>query len=132
VVYQITDANCPWCHRFWLAARPWVDSGKVQVRHLFVGVIRADSAAKAAAILEAKDPSAMLAKNERTFDEGGVAPVKTISAASLRALEVNYKLMADLGFRGTPGLVYRGKDGSVQMLGGFPKGEQLLEVLGPR
>lgn len=34
VVYVFTDANCPYCHHFWQAARPWVESGKVQLRHI--------------------------------------------------------------------------------------------------
>ena len=50
VVYTFSDANCPYCHKFWEAARPWVDAGKVQLRHIMVGVIREDSPAKAAAI----------------------------------------------------------------------------------
>ncbi len=24
VVYTFSDANCPYCHNFWEAARPWV------------------------------------------------------------------------------------------------------------
>src|SRR3546814_10919624 len=40
VIYTFNDANCPYCHLFWEAARPWVDAGKVQLRHLFVGIIK--------------------------------------------------------------------------------------------
>ncbi len=46
VVYAFSDPNCPYCNRFWEAARPWVDAGKVQLRHIIVGVIRADSSTK--------------------------------------------------------------------------------------
>src|SRR5690606_4457408 len=60
VVYVFSDPNCPYCNRFWETARPWVDAGKVQLRHILVGVIREDSPGKAAAILSAKDPSAAL------------------------------------------------------------------------
>ncbi len=31
---------------FWEQARPWVKAGKVQLRHIMVGIIREDSAAK--------------------------------------------------------------------------------------
>lgn len=55
IVYTFSDANCPYCNHFWEAARPWVNSGKVQLRHLLVGIIREDSPAKAAAILGASD-----------------------------------------------------------------------------
>ncbi len=64
IVYVFTDPNCPYCHQFWTAARPRVKSGKVQLRHVMVGVIRQDSPAKAAAILEAKSPAEALAENE--------------------------------------------------------------------
>lgn len=36
-VYVFTDPNCPYCNKFWSDARPWVDSGKVVLRHVMVG-----------------------------------------------------------------------------------------------
>lgn len=56
VVYVFSDPNCPYCHTFWKQARPWVDSGKVQLRHIMVGVIRPSSKAQAATLLSAKNP----------------------------------------------------------------------------
>jgi thiol:disulfide interchange protein DsbG len=41
---------------FWEQARPWVKAGKVQLRHIMVGIIREDSPGKSAALLAAKDP----------------------------------------------------------------------------
>src|SRR5690606_30941083 len=79
IVYTFTDANCPYCHMFWEAARPWVDAGQVQLRHLLVGVISQDSPHKAAAILEAPDSSAALLENETKFDAGGITPAPTLS-----------------------------------------------------
>ncbi len=55
-VYLFSDPNCPYCNMFWEQARPWVDSGKVQLRHIMVGIIREDSPGKSAALLAAKDP----------------------------------------------------------------------------
>ena len=82
VVYTFSDANCPYCHKFWEAARPWVDAGKVQLRHIMVGVIREDSPAKAAAILSARDPSAALLENEHQFDRGGIKACRASAARS--------------------------------------------------
>jgi len=28
VVYVFSDPNCPYCYKFWQAARPWVESGR--------------------------------------------------------------------------------------------------------
>ncbi|GAB3630175.1 thiol:disulfide interchange protein DsbG [Pandoraea terrae] len=131
-VYVITDPNCPWCHRLWEAARPWVQSGKVQLRELLVGVIRPDSEGKAATILSSSNPSAALEQNERDFDKGGVSPATTVSDDVKRTLSGNLKLMEGLGFQGTPGVIYKSADGKVEMLSGFPQGTQLSAVMGPR
>ena len=132
VVYTFSDANCPFCHRFWEAARPWVDSGKVQLRHLFVGVIKADSPAKAAAILAADDPSAALLENEKNFARGGIKPASSISSRAQRILDENQQLMQTTGFRGTPGIVVRESDGLIRKFNGMPRPEQMAEVMGPR
>lgn len=58
IVYVFTHPNCPFCAKLWLDARPWVDGGKVQLRHVLVGILGPTSAGKAAALLTAKDPSA--------------------------------------------------------------------------
>lgn len=130
VVYTFSDANCPFCHSFWESARPWVDSGKVQLRHLFVGVIKADSPAKAAAILEADDPSAALLENEQNFAKGGIAPAGSISSKAQRVLDENQQLMHATGFRGTPGIVVRESDGLIRKFNGMPRPGQMAEVMG--
>src|SRR5690554_2530307 len=60
VVYTFTDPNCPYCHQFWESARPWVESGEVQLRHVMVGILAQDSPAKAATLLGAENPAAAL------------------------------------------------------------------------
>ncbi len=132
VVYTFTDANCPYCHQFWEAARPWVDSGKVQLRHVLVGIIKEDSPAKAAAILGASDPSAALRKNEVNFDQGGITPAQSIPREVAETLQDHQLLMLSLGFRGTPGVVAQGSDGLLQKYNGVPQGDALAKALGPR
>ena len=132
VVYTFTDANCPYCHRFWDAARPWVEAGKVQLRHVMVGVIREDSANKAAAILEADSPSAALARTERNFETGGIQPMAAVPEGVRSKLTSNEMLMMELGFRGTPGIVFRDSAGLVQRRSGLPAPSDLPNVLGPR
>lgn len=132
IVYTFSDANCPYCHQFWEASRPWVEAGKVQLRHILVGVIRDDSPAKAAAILRAPDPSAALQKNEQRFDQGGIEPASEVPDDVLEVLARNQMLMVSTGFRGTPGIVVREEDGTVKKFRGMPQGDQLNEVLGPR
>ena len=60
IVYLFSDPNCPYCNMFWEQARPWVKAGKVQLRHIMVGIIREDSPGKSAALFAAKDPQKAL------------------------------------------------------------------------
>lgn len=43
IVYVFADPFCPYCKQFWQQARPWVESGNVQLRTLLVGVIKPES-----------------------------------------------------------------------------------------
>lgn len=131
IVYAFTDANCPFCNELWRSARPWVEAGKVQIRHVMVGVIRADSTAKAAAILEADDPQAALTQNELNHSGGGITPLATIPAETNAKLNSNVELMRRLGFSGTPGLVARNSDGSLTFQSGAPRGAGLEALFGP-
>lgn len=132
IIYTFSDANCPYCHRFWEAARPWVDSGKVQLRHVLVGIIKKDSPTKAAAILGASDPSAALTENERKVSQGGITPAKSVPANVRKILDDHQILMLSLGFRGTPGIVVRDEKGGIKKVNGMPQPSTLGEVLGPR
>lgn len=132
IIYTFTDPNCPYCNRLWLAARPWVDAGRVQLRHVMVGIIKEDSAGKVATILGAANPGARLTDNERRFRDGGVPAAPRIPAAIRRALESNQLLMMELGFHGTPALVFRDDDGTLQRHSGTPQGSDLDVVMGPR
>lgn len=132
IVYVFSDANCPYCHRFWEAARPWVDAGKVQLRNILVGIIKADSPAKAAAILGAPDRSAALQENERKFGQGGITPAKSIPASVSKILADDQRLMLSMGFSGTPGIVFLDGDGFIKKYDGMPRQSDLAEVLGPR
>ncbi|RCW68588.1 thioredoxin-like protein [Pseudorhodoferax soli] len=133
IVYVFSDPNCIWCHRFWEASRPWVDAGKVQLRYLIVGLVRPDSARKAAAILGAKDPAQAIQDHEKAYDRGGVSPLPAVPENTARTLENNLRLMRSIGFRGTPALVYRDARGEVTAMAGFPKTEDgLASVLGKR
>jgi len=132
IVYVFSDPNCSYCNRFFEASRPWVDAGKVQLRHILVGVIKADSSAKAAAILGASDKTAALLQNERNFTKGGIKPAANVPANLQRTLDTNEALMAELGFRGTPGIVYQNEQGLIQKINGMPQQAALAKVLGSR
>lgn len=131
VVYTFTDPNCPYCHRFWQAARRWVQSGKVQLRHILVGVIRQDSANKAAAIMTAASPTEALTLNEQRQSQGGIEGVPVVSREMRDRLDANERLMSDLGFQGTPGILFQDEAGLIQTRAGLPQPEDMEVVLGP-
>jgi hypothetical protein len=97
-VYVFTDPNCPYCNKFWADAQAWVDSGKVQLRHIMVGILTPTSADKAAALLGDKNPAAALNAYEQShastnakvlasghpelLDDTGLKPVTNIPARS--------------------------------------------------
>lgn len=133
VVYEFTDANCPFCHKFWESSRPWVRKGKVQVREIMVGVIKPDSIPKAATILAAKDPTKALTENEKGYDDesgGGIKPLENIPEEAKKKVEENNELMQKHGFFATPILVYKDEDGKVQVTQGLPQGDKLYDVMG--
>ena len=132
VVYTFSDPNCPYCNKFWQATRPWVESGKLQIRNIMVGVIRPDSANKVATIFAATSPSEALQRNERNYASGGIEPAATVPVEVRRRLDTNARLMSELGFQGTPGILFRDDQGLVQRRSGLPPAADLPAVLGPR
>jgi thiol:disulfide interchange protein DsbG len=139
VVYVFTDPNCPFCNRFWSDARPWVDAGKVQLRHLIVAVLTPTSAGKAAALYSSKDPASAFAAHEganapanaRLMAAGHIQPLGDLGIKSLphvpaavqAMLDNNERLMASLHLDGTPGVVWTNANGVIQARAGVPPGE---------
>ncbi len=124
VLYVFMDANCPYCHTLWQALQPYYASG-LQVRAILVGLIAPSSPGKAAAILDAANPSAALRFNEQRWGQGpdprgGIAPVAHPSARDLRTLARNAELMQAFGIQGTPGIVFSASTGKIYVVPGMP------------
>lgn len=129
-VYVFTDPNCPYCKRLWNDARPWVDAGKIQLRHVMVGTLGESSQKKAAYLLSTENPEAALKDNES--GKKAAKELKTIAAEQRQQLDDNQQLMANLGASGTPAILYLDPTGMLQMHPGAPQGEQIIELFGPR
>jgi thiol:disulfide interchange protein DsbG len=132
IVYVFSDPNCPYCNLFWKQARPWVEAGKVQLRHIMVGMLRADSAGKSAALLAASDPSAALHKHESAGKASTLQPLGEIPATIGQQLDANLALMDELGAAATPAIFYRDAGGRLQQQQGAPQPEMLETILGPK
>jgi thiol:disulfide interchange protein DsbG len=131
-LYVFMDPNCIYCHLVWKALQPYEAAG-LQVHWIPMGFLKADSAGKAAALLEAKDSAALLKELETHYSEkdesGGIAPLAHISAADQAKLDGNIKLFQDLGFDGTPTLIYQGSGGRWADVSGLPKLSDLPAML---
>jgi len=132
VIYMFSDPNCPYCNMFWKQARPWVESGKVQLRHIMVGMLRADSAGKSAALLSAKDPQAALNAHEAAGKASKLKALEQIPAALEKQLTDNLMLMSELGAQATPAIFYLDDNDRLQQHQGAPRPEALETILGPR
>lgn len=134
IVYVFTDPNCPYCMQLWQMARPWVDSGRVQLRHILVGILTPTSGPKAAAILASKDPAAALHEHSAAMlkdRSGGVKGLADIPADIDAQLTANEDLMVGWDLRATPAMVWRDEQGRMQMQTGASP-EAAERVFGPR
>jgi len=132
IVYLFSDPNCQYCNMFWQQARPWVKAGKVQLRHIMVGIIREDSPGKSAALLASKDPQKALADHEKSGQSGALKPLTTIPEAIQAKLAANMQLMEDLELAATPAIFYMDDKGELQQQQGAPSPDKLVKILGPK
>ena len=130
IIYEFTDPNCPYCHKFWQQTRPWVDAGKIQIRHVLVGILKPDSGPKAATILAADDPEAVFNRGERNYDQGGIQVADDIPGAAREKVAANNDLMKSLGYFATPTILYKKANGEVGVKQGLPQGEEVEAILG--
>ena len=128
IVYVFTDTECPYCHKLWLATQPLLAGGDVQVRHILVAVIAPQSLNRAAAILDAPDPKAVLHQHENTFGHSTVQPLVSVPAATTKRIAANTALMQKLGIQGTPATVYKDAGGKIRVATGMLPDNRLKAI----
>ncbi len=130
IIYMFTDPNCPFCHKFWKQARPWVEAGKVQIRHILVAVLTDSSEGKAAALLDSDDPAQALLDHEQAGPQAGIEPIDDIPESLAEDISANTELMDALHIEGTPGIFYFDDSEQLQVQRGAPLDDQLTDILG--
>lgn len=130
IVYTFTDPNCPFCHRFRQAAEPWIDAGKVQLRHVMVGILKQDSLPKAATILGSDNPRKALKENQQNHGKGGIEVDRNIVSKNAKKVRKNNQLMSSLGLSATPSTYYRDGSGNIQMKQGAPRPGEMEAIMG--
>lgn len=139
--YIIIDPNCIYCHMLYQEVEPMIQQGQLAVQWIPVGFLHASSAGKAAALLNAGTPAqqiALLKQNETTFntteEEGGIAAISEDNSdakvsAAFSAVEKNTNFFSQMGFVGTPTLLYKDASGNPNFYPGFAKGAQLQTLI---
>ncbi|MGI5310417.1 thiol:disulfide interchange protein DsbG [Rheinheimera sp. WS51] len=130
VIYTFTDPNCPYCHKFRAAVADDIEAGKVQLRHIMVGIIRQDSPSKAANILGSSDPVKTLLQHHTMLDKGGIKQDQQAIKNGFPAVNINTALLRDLGYSATPTNFYKDENGQVVIVQGMPRAEALKKMLG--
>ncbi|MDF0749721.1 thiol:disulfide interchange protein DsbG [Marinobacter sp. 71-i] len=133
-VYVFADPNCIFCHKFWQQTRSWVSEGKVRLHWVMVGFLKPSSLGFSAAIMNAEDPAGALQAFEENFGNNGngrgISELTPIPANLEASLEQHRQWMAELGFSGTPGLLFRDSSGQWRGQTGVPEQEALGRMLG--
>jgi len=125
VIYVFFDPNCPYCHRVYEDLRPAVKRGDVELRWIVIGTLMTTSPGKAAAILEAKNPTEAFYQNEAGYSRetgsfGGIAEEPLPQNKTLQSLDRNLKLLQRSGNQGVPALLFRTMDGTANLIVGAP------------
>jgi len=130
IIYTFTDPNCPYCDQFREQAAPWIEAGRVQLRHIMVGIIKRSSTPKAATILGSEDPEGRLADNLKAYEDGGIQPVAAIVKKAEGQVRDNNLLMRDLGARATPTTIYWDDQGALAAKQGAPRPREMPDIMG--
>ena len=134
VIYVFFDPNCPYCHKVYEMLRPHVQRGEVELRWVVIGKLMETSTGKAAAMLEAKDPTEALHRNEQGFSQatgsfGGIEEEPLPREETIRKLNANLALLNRTGFDAVPALLFRTRDGKADIIRGAPPAAFLEKLL---
>jgi thiol:disulfide interchange protein DsbG len=132
VVYVFVDANCPFCHYTWMALQPYEKVG-LQVRWIPVATLGPTSMPKAIEMMAASDRTAAFRKMEENQGKNWIASAQSDEAshqALAAAIRKNGVLMESFGIGGTPGVIWKDKQGKVNVKSGMPRLSELPEITG--
>lgn len=132
VVYVFVDPNCPYCHFTWRALQPYEAAG-LQVRWIPVATLGPTSLPKAVEVLAAGDKTAAFKIMEANHGKPWTPSAQSAEAshpALVAALRQNGELMDAFGISGTPGVIWRDRQGKIQVKAGMPRLSELPAITG--
>jgi thiol:disulfide interchange protein DsbG len=132
VLYVFVDPNCPYCHYTWRAVQPYEAAG-LQVRWIPVATLGPTSLPKAIEVLGSADKLAAFRNMEANHGKPWKPSSQSDEAshvAVVTAIRQNTDLMGTFGIAGTPGIVWRDKQGKIQVKSGMPRLSELAHMTG--
>lgn len=130
VIYVFVDANCPFCHMAWKALQPYEKAG-LQVRWVLVATLGPTSMPKAIEVMTASNKTAAFRVMEENHGKPWTANDKlseSAQPASAAAIRANTELMSAFGVNGTPGIIWKNKEGKVSVKAGMPRLTELPDI----
>lgn len=132
VIYVFVDPNCPFCHFTWRALQPYEKAG-LQVRWIPVATLSPTSMPKAIEVLAASDKTAAFRKMENNHGQSWSPSPQASEAAKptiAAAIRKNGEQMEKFGIEGTPGVIWKDKQGKVNVKGGMPRLTEIPSITG--
>lgn len=130
--YVFVDPNCPYCHFLWQALQHYEAAG-LQVKWIPVATLGPTSMPKAIEVLAATDTTAAFRQMEQNHGKPWLPSKQNSEAAKpavATAVRKNGLLMAEFGLAGTPGIIWRDRQGKVQVKSGMPRLSELPAITG--
>lgn len=132
VIYIFVDANCPFCHLAWKALQAYERAG-LQVRWIPVATLTPTSMPKAIEVMTASDKTAAFRKMEENHGKNLAPSPKAAESANpavAASIRKNGELMEKFGISGTPGLIWKDKQGKINVKGGMPRLSEIPMITG--
>ncbi|WP_234484081.1 thiol:disulfide interchange protein DsbG [Noviherbaspirillum pedocola] len=132
VLYVFVDPNCPYCHFTWMALQAYEKAG-LQVRWIPVATLGPTSMPKAIEVMAASDRTAAFRRMEENHGKPWTASAASSEASHqdiAAKIRANNELMEGFGIAGTPGVIWKDKQGKVQIKGGMPRLSELPAITG--
>jgi thiol:disulfide interchange protein DsbG len=121
VTYAIVDPNCTFCHLLWRAFQPYEKIG-LQVRWVLVSTLGPTSMPKAIGVLNDPDQRAALLLMEQSMNKPFTATALNSEQGNPKIaamVKANGVLLQRFGLNGTPGTVWKDKQGKVMVKNGM-------------
>ena len=121
VLYVVFDTQCGYCQKMYQESRAVLD--EVTIRWIPVGFMGEGSLHQAAQIVDAENPTEVLA----TF-EGGGSVSGSPSAEAMNIVSENSNLIQQLGIRSTPNTLYKDENGEAHIMRGALRAAEIRNL----